>query len=147
MGYLVDAVSSLVATVSFAILFNIRGRNVLWAGVGGMIGWLTNSILVNEGISPIFALVVSSIVFSTYSEITARILRTPVTTLIICALIPLVPGGGMFYTMLATVEGDTDKATSLALTTIGNAGALAAGVIFVSTIMRLIPEIRQRRSF
>jgi uncharacterized membrane protein YjjB (DUF3815 family) len=91
--------------------------------------------------------VVSSIVFSTYSEITARILRTPVTTLIICALIPLVPGGGMFYTMLATVEGDTDKATSLALTTIGNAGALAAGVIFVSTIMRLIPEIRQRRSF
>ena len=94
MGYLVDAVSSLDATVSFAVLFNIRGRDVLWAGVGGMIGWLTNSILVSEGISPIFALVVSSIVFSTYSEITARILRTPVTTLIICALIPLVPGGG-----------------------------------------------------
>lgn len=147
MNIFVDAISSLAATVSFAVLFNIRGRNVFWAGVGGMIGWVTNALLVREGVSPIFALVVSSILFSAYSEVTARILRTPVTTLIICALIPLVPGGGMFYTMLATVEGNTEKATSLALTTIGNAGALAAGVIFVSTIMRLLPEIKQRRSF
>ncbi len=43
------------------------------------------------------------------SEILARKCKTPVTTFLVCALIPLVPGGGMYRTMLAAIRGDAQK--------------------------------------
>ena len=82
----------------------------------------------------ISSLFISSIAFSVYSEICARILKTPVTTIIICALIPLVPGAGMYYTMYEIISGNSSKALELGLNTIANAGTLALGIIFVSTI-------------
>ncbi|MNO98746.1 hypothetical protein D3C76_905000 [compost metagenome] len=65
-------------------------------------------------------------------------MKTPVTTFVICALIPLVPGGGMYYTMYEVVQGNIDKALSLGLETLASAGALALGIIFVSTLTRLM---------
>ncbi|MEG2244790.1 MAG: threonine/serine exporter family protein, partial [Erysipelotrichaceae bacterium] len=82
-------------------------------------------------------MLVASIVFSIFSEICARIYRTPVTTYIICALIPLVPGKGMYNAMVQAVAGDTMKAMQIAFDTLSVAGALALGIILVSTLTRL----------
>ena len=70
-------------------------------------------------------------------------MKTPVTTIVICALIPLVPGAGMYYTMYETITGNVSGAIELGLTTIANAGSLALGVIFVSTITRQISNIKK----
>ena len=83
---------------------------------------------------------IASICFSLYSEILARTAHTPVTTFIICALIPLVPGGGMYRTMLAAIQGDIMKALTMGLDTITIAGALVLGILLVSTIMKAITK-------
>ncbi|SHF17228.1 threonine/serine exporter family protein [Clostridium fallax] len=133
-----DIAVSFIATLGFGIIFNIRGKNLFFAAIGGVIGWVVYELCLNTNMPTVQAFFISSIVFSTYSEICARLLKTPVTTLIVCALIPLVPGSGMYYTMYAAVTGDAEKTLSLTLSTLASAGSLALGVIFVSTITRLV---------
>lgn len=135
---------SFIATLGFGIIFNIRGKKLFFAALGGGISWFFYSLSLEFKFSTISALFISSIIFSTYSEILARVLKTPVTTFVICALIPLVPGGGMYYTMLEVVNGDINKALELGINTIANAGTLALGVIFVSTITKLIFSHKKR---
>lgn len=131
---------SFIASLGFGILFNIKGRNLILAAIGGSIGGVVYQLCHNYGFSDLSAMFVASICFSLYSEILARIAHTPVTTFIICALIPLVPGGGMYRTMLAAIQGEIMKALTLGLETISIAGALVLGLLSVSTIMKAITK-------
>lgn len=137
---------SFIATFGFAILFNIKGKKLLFAALGGAISWFFYSLPLKYGLNDVASLFISALIFSTYSEIMARFFKTPVTTFVICALIPLVPGSGMYYTMLATINGELQKAAQLGLNTLANAGTLALGVIFISTITSLIFRAKRNRS-
>lgn len=131
-----ETLCSLVATLGFAIIFNIQGRNLIFTTIGGGIAWFIYSLGLKLGFSDVASLFASSVCFSIYSEVLARKLKTPVTTLVVCALLPLVPGAGMYYTMYSAVSGDVSKALELGLNTLASAGTLALGVMFVSTITR-----------
>jgi len=138
-----QVIVAFVASFGFGIIFNIKGIKLIFAAIGGGLSWFCYLYLNNNGISTILSLFISSIIFSIYSEICARYLKTPVTTLVICALIPLVPGAGMYYTMYQTILGNVSGAVQLGLNTLSSAGALALGVIFVSTITKQVMNLKR----
>ncbi|WP_160693206.1 threonine/serine exporter family protein [Clostridium sp. C2-6-12] len=131
------------ASLGFGIIFNIKGRNLIFAALGGGLSWFCYLSLTQNKISNILSLFIASIIFSIYSEICARYLKTPVTTIVICALIPLVPGAGMYYTMYETILGHVSNAVKLGIDTFASAGALALGVIFVSTITKQVTNLKR----
>ena len=137
---------SFIITFGFGILFNIKGKKLIFAALGWGLSWYCYSLPLSLGLSEVSSLFISALVFSTYSEILARIFKTPVTSFIICALFPLVPGGGMYYTMLATIKGELETALHLGINTLANAGTLALGVIFISTITSLIFRAKRKNS-
>ena len=137
---------SFIITFGFGILFNIKGKKLLFAALGGGLSWYCYSLPLSLGLSEVSSLFISALVFSTYSEVLARIFKTPVTSFVICALFPLVPGSGMYYTMLATINGDLQNAVHLGINTLANAGTLALGVIFISTITSLIFRVKGNHS-
>lgn len=137
---------SFIVTFGFGILFNIKGKKLLFAALGGGLSWYCYSLPLSLGLSEVSSLFISALVFSTYSEVLARIFKTPVTSFVICALFPLVPGSGMYYTMLATINGDLQNAVHLGINTLANAGTLALGVIFISTIISLIFRVKRNHS-
>ena len=137
---------SFIITFGFGILFNIKGKKLLFAALGGGLSWYCYSLPLSLGLSEVSSLFISALVFSTYSEVLARIFKTPVTSFVICALFPLVPGSGMYYTMLATINGDLQNAVHLGINTLANAGTLALGVIFISTITSLILRVKRNYS-
>ncbi|MBB6621914.1 threonine/serine exporter family protein [Clostridium gasigenes] len=141
---ILETIIAFIATFGFGIIFNIKGKKLFFAAFGGALSWFVYSLCLNLGLTEISSLFLSSVIFSTYSEIFARILKTPVTTLVVCALIPLVPGGGMYYTMFEAVTGDINKSLALGLNTISSAGVLALGIIFVSTITKLIMSHKRK---
>lgn len=140
-----QTVVALIASLGFGVIFNIRGKNLFFATIGGGLSWLSYLLLKKFNISDILSLFISSVIFSIYSEVCARFLKTPVTTLVICALIPLVPGAGMYYTMYETITGNVSNALELGLNTIASAGTLALGVIFVSTITKQVTNFKKVR--
>lgn len=148
MTIFLQTIYSIIATFGFGIIFNIHGRNLIFASLGGGLSWFIYSLSLQIHFSNTTSFFLSAVVFSIYSEILARKLKTPVTSLVVCALIPLVPGSGMYYTMYEAVTGDIMKSLQLGLSTIASAGALALGVIFVSTITRqyyLVKALRKKK--
>ncbi len=134
-----------ISSLGFGILFNVRGKNLIIASIGGAFGWLFYTLTFNSTQSEVVALFIASIAISVYSEIFARVMRNPVTIFLICALIPLVPGGGMYYTTFEAVLGNINKSIVLGIQTLFNAASIAVGIILVSTISKILNKLKMNR--
>ena len=88
--YLQIAVS-LFGTLGFGVLFNIRGKKLAIAGVGGMVAWLLHLLLFKLLENEVLCYLIVSLSMAIYSEIAARRLKTPAITFEILSLIPLIP--------------------------------------------------------
>lgn len=145
MSLFINSIYTLIATLSFAILSNIRGKNLLLASIGGALSWFfylfTYSYLHT---SNMFSYFIASVVAAIYSEIMARIVKTPVTTFIISAIIPLVPGGGMYNTMFEIVQGNMNQALIVGLQTLSIAGIIAVGVFFISSTSKTLSLFKKK---
>lgn len=124
------------ACIGFAVIYNIHGPGILICALGGALGWLAY-LLAAPLESDISQTLVSAIVIAAYSEVMARIRRCPVTGYLLVAIFPLVPGGGVYYTMEHAVNGENQAFLDSFLHTLGLAGAIAVGVLLVSSLVRM----------
>ena len=123
-------ISAFLASIGFGILFNIRGKKLILAGLTGAIGGILYKYSLYLGMSELVANFLGALGLAIFGEIFARLCKTPVTTFIVCAL---VPGGGMYYTMLEVIQGNVQEALVKGLETLSIAGVLALGILVVST--------------
>lgn len=142
---ILQIICAFIATLGFGILFNVRDKNLFFASLGGALGWLAYLISMNINSSVMLSTFIASLVISIYAEIFSRVLKNPVTMFLICALIPLAPGSGMYYTILAAVQGDIMQSLNKGIETLSVAGLIALGIITVSTLSRLIQRINYIR--
>lgn len=142
----VKIISALLATVFIAILFQVRKEHVLLTAIGGGIGSLINELMLALGCSSFVAVFVASLGLALYSEIMARMRKTTVTTFLISALFPLVPGAGMYYTMLGIVNNELDIALETGVTTLSTAALMALGILFVTTLFRVMFHSQQKKN-
>ena len=93
----------------------------------------------NFGTRPLAAqyLIAASLV-TVYAEVLARATKTPSTTFLIAAIIPLVPGSGLYYTMSYAITGSWDKFIDTGIHTLALSAALAAGIMVASSVCRII---------
>lgn len=134
------------ACIGFSLLFNIHGAaGMLICAGGGGLGWLVYLITAPLVHSDIIQAFFAALAISAWSEIMARLRKCPVTSYLLVALFPLVPGGGIYYTMEHAMSGETSLFLESLLHTLGMAGALAVGVLMVSSLARLITTYQNRR--
>ena len=67
-----------------------------------------------------------------------RVRKCPAMPYLVIAILPLLPGAGVYYTMSLGLEGNRMDAVAKGLETVGIAGSLAVGILLVSTVFRLI---------
>ena len=140
-GYGLPCLWAFLACVGFGLVFNIQGVGVLICGLGAALGWLAYLLAVGRGVGEIFAAFLAAIVIGIYSEAMVRIRRCPVTGYLQVALLPLVPGAGIYYTMQYCVEGETQLFLSTLLHTFGFAAALSVGAMLTTSVLRaLLPR-------
>lgn len=135
--FLLEVLFSFFITISFAILFNVRGKFIIYSGIGGAISWFLYLVLKNNGYSYPICFLVATTITALYSEITAKRVGTTVPTLLIAALIPLAPGGGVYYTMLYLIQNKYQESLLKGIETSITAGSMALGIILVSTCFRV----------
>lgn len=143
---IIEVISAFIASFAFGIVFNIKDKNLIFSALCGVLGWFAYKVALLFGLSDITSLFIAAVSLSIYSEVFARILKTPVTTFVIAALIPLVPGGGMYYTMVEAINGNVMKSLETGIKTIASAGALALGIILVSTITKTMINMKNKNS-
>lgn len=141
----IQAIASILASLGFAILFNVRGNRLITASLIGGIGGLTYYLFVQFEYGEVIALFIASMLISVLSEVFARVHKCPVTTFLLCALIPLVPGGGMYNTMLEVVRNNIDGAIVCGVDTIIQACSIVIGCMFISSGLRMINQFKRRK--
>ncbi|AVP53917.1 threonine/serine exporter family protein [Clostridium tetani] len=127
-----------LTSLGFGIIFNVKGKNLFLTALAGGLGWGVYLVSKKYNCSEILSYFNATIFISTYSEIVARKFKAPVTVFLASSLIPLVPGSGMYYTMFECITGNVNASLSMGLNTLSIAGALATGMILVSSFTKLI---------
>ena len=131
-----------LGTLGFNILFNIRGRKLLLATLGGFISW---SVFLGLGTvlpSEPLRYLISAATITVYGEVLARLEKTPTTTFLVPALIPLIPGSALYYTMNYALGEHWNHFAEQAFYTLQLALSLAVGIIAVTTTVRLLQKAR-----
>lgn len=137
MTYALQIITAFLGSLGFSVLFNIRRTKLLIAGLGGMLSWSVYLLLGlcfdSDPIRYFFA----AIFVTVYAEIFARIKKTPTTSYLVPAFIPLIPGGALYNTMKFALHNDWQSFGDTAVYTIQLALALSAGIIVVASVMKM----------
>lgn len=138
--YGLPCLCAFLACVGFTMMFNIHGVGKLISGVGGALSWLVYMLAGRT----IFAAFLAAAVIGIFAEVMSRVRLCPVTGYVLVALLPLVPGGGIYRAMRYCVTGETEQFLSTLLHTFGIAAALAVGAMLASSLFRaLLPRWRR----
>lgn len=134
---IIQIITGCIGSVGFGVLFNIRGKRLAATALGGFLSWMLFVILSKFIPNQAINYFVVSLLTSLYSEAMARVLKTPTTTFAVTALVPLIPGGSLYYTMVSAMESNLETFLTRAVATLQLAAALALGIIVSTTITRL----------
>ena len=149
MGLLIEFILpclwAFLACVGFCIVFNIHGKGLLLVSLGGSLGWLIYLILQAAGMGGAAAAFTAGVAVSDYAEVMARVRRCPATCYLFIAIVPLVPGLGLYQTMEHYFDGRTVDFQAKLRETLGIAGGIALGVFLVSSMMRMVNDYRAAR--
>ena len=128
--YVVQTVMGAAGSLGFAVVFGIRDRKLFSVAAGGAIGWAVYLIAIYAaGLELFYAVFAATLVTSLLAEFLARIVRTPVLLLLVPMLIPLIPGGDLYYMMDYFVRRNIDELGKAAGKVLTEAGAIAIGII------------------
>ncbi len=137
---------SFISTIGFSVLFNVPKKSLFYAGITGAIGWTLYIYTKDFTTSPSFSNFIAAIAVATFGEFFARIDKKPVTLFVIPGIVPLVPGYGMYLTMIHLINDDFNTAAKIGTDAIFTGGAIAIGIILVSSIAKIIKKQNIKKS-
>ena len=140
---LIQILASLVGCIGFFILFNIRGRGGFLCALGGAIAWAAYCLTAYLHGDEIMCYFIAALVAAGYSEIMARIRKCPAISYLVISIFPLIPGASIYYTTNYFVMGNMSGFAARGKHTIAIAGAIAVGILIISTVVRIINELRK----
>ena len=138
---ILQIITGFLGSLGFAILYNIRGKKLLFASLGGLLSWLIFVLLKFATDNEPIRYFLVAVLISIYAEIMARLLKTPTTTFVITSLIPLIPGGSLYYTMAAAFEGNVNAFQTRGFATLQLSVALALGIVLTAALTRIVVNL------
>ena len=138
MQQLVMIVTSLIATAGFAILLHIKREHLVWAAIGGALTCAVYVGLDTLGASLFVSNFVASLCSVFYASIMARLLKSPATIFVSACIIPLAPGGALFYTMSNLIMWNQQEFLRYGTNTLLIALGIAGGILVESATVYLI---------
>lgn len=138
MEEIMQCVWAFTGSLAFGVMFNIRGKNSIYAALGGLFAWIVYLITGNFTKTVLVQFFVAAIAISVYSECMAIWRKVPVTVFIISGMIPLVPGGSIFYTMQELIMGNYTQSYKLGIYTLAIAGSIAMGILIASFAVQTV---------
>lgn len=130
-----------VSAAAFAYLYQVPRAHLVRAGVVGGVGWAL-FLLTKDAWGEIGSMFIAATIVAVFSEILARRWKQPVVIFLIPGVIPLVPGGKAYLTMLSFLQDEYLTGLELLVSTLFLAGAVAAGIIIASSAFRVFFRAR-----
>ena len=140
---IIQIIMAVIGSLGFAILFNIKRDKLSIIGIGSAIGWICYLFFFSFNGSKVITLFITTTILSLFSEILAIKIKTPVIVILVPILIPLIPGGDLYYTMYNLVINNMDMFIYYFSLVMKEAAAISFGIIIVTSVMQIITRIKK----
>lgn len=144
MQNFIGLLTALLGSAGFALIFNVRKQLLPLAALGGAVCWGTYLLAGCATESVFLQSFAASAATAVWSEVLARIKKTPAQQYLIIGLIPLVPGGTLYYAMSALVRQDWAPGAALRLPGQRVVLGIAAGVSLTLSLLDMLLNARRR---
>lgn len=133
-----------MGTFGFSVIIKVSKQKIIYPVIGGAISATIPLILMRRGVNSFIYTFIAMTTIAAYSEILARVTKTPANVILVPATIPLLPGGYLYYTINYLVNFDKDKFFYYAKETAFAGLGIALGGIFVSIIVIFYNDFKER---
>jgi uncharacterized membrane protein YjjB (DUF3815 family) len=138
--------ASTVGTMGIILQFGIEKRVILWALISSILCCGGYEITYLLGGDLFISSFVGSAISAAFSDVMAHYVKVPATVMIIPGIVPLVPGGKLYYTMLGAVSSDKAMYAENGKDALLIAAGLAMGIIAVTAVSKPVNEwLSERR--
>lgn len=147
MGNFIQLAAAVLGSFGFAVLFNVRGKKLIFATIGGGWAWAVYLVAASVTENAYICGFISSVMLTLYAECMARVHKTPVTVFLVSAAIPLIPGAALYRTMDYLMKRQWDLFGQESVYTLLFAASMSAGITVTTLIFRTAWKLRysQRR--
>lgn len=148
MGFklLYQLVLGFFATIGFAVYFYAPMNSILATGLAGGLSWVLYYIILNIYNNKIIGTFLGAFLVGILGEFLAVKIKKPATVFITPGIVSLVPGAGMYYTMLYLVQKDYAQAAITGSETLFIAAAIAMGIIVSTIFSKSLRFIKKKHS-
>ena len=136
--------TALLGSLGFSLLFNVRGWRLLVGALGGGVTWALYLALSRLTGEEYLSYGLASLAAALYAQVMARWMKGPASVFLLPCIIPLIPGGMLYYTMLEMVQGHWTQAAQQGVATLKAAGAIAIGLAGASSLEALARAVIRR---
>ena len=148
---LVQLAMALISALGFALKLGMkRPTRLTAAAIGGLIGWAAFLLASWLGCNDFAACFIAAAAGALYSQIMARTVHATSTVFIVPAVIPLVPGRALYYTLSSMLHGRPELVSEWGMSTALDALAIALGMVVVliavSGIVAVMRRIKLRKA-
>lgn len=134
----IQLISCTVACIGFAMWFKIRGRQVIYSGIGAFFTWGIYIVVYDLNPSNFQATLVAAVFVAAYAFIMSRVNKAPSTIFLTASVFPLIPGPNLYYMMYGCVSKDMNLVFGEMLVLLATCLAIAFGFIIVDVVSRSV---------
>lgn len=138
--------AAFIGTLGFSALFGAPRKYYFECGLTGMMGWGVYLLTLTAGPQHVVgACFLGALTVTAMSGVFAVLRKCPTTVFLICGIIPLVPGGGIFWTAYYLVGNQLRLAATTGFTALKVTVAIAGGIILFGAIVgRLYKRMNEK---
>lgn len=140
ISFLLRLLAGVVSTIVYSVLMRVKWRHFPAIAIGAALTYTVYFIFDQLGYDVFVSNLMGAMAAAIYSEIMARLLKAPVAIYSIPSIILLVPGGGLYYTMLALMQGNRAEFLLRGSITVRTALGIAVGILAVSVVGAFLPR-------
>lgn len=141
---MLDIITCIFGTFGFSVLLKVSKQKIIFTVLGGAISAAISTIMINNNANTFYATFCAMVAICIYSEILARIIKTPANVILLPSTIPLLPGGSLYYSLSYLIHSNKERFHIYAKETILTGLGIALGAILISIIITFITDIKNK---
>lgn len=141
---MLEIITCIIGTFGFSVLLKVSKSKIIYTIAGGAISAVISVIMLKKGYGIFYSTFTAMLAITAYSEILARIIKTPAGVILMPSTVPLLPGGALYYTVSYLFFKDYDNFILYGKETLLTGAGIALGAVVISIIMTFINSIKKR---
>ncbi|MGN1298454.1 MAG: threonine/serine exporter family protein [Candidatus Scatovivens sp.] len=140
---IIQMIAAFLAVFFFSVTLEVNKKFIIYAGITGMLGWITYLICKKFQINDILSYMISGVVITLVSYILSKIFKVLVTIFLIPGILPIVPGVAIYRTVYYLIMNNIESTRYYLIQTVLIAGSIAIAIFLAESIVIVNSKIKK----